>query len=224
MDELKSKEREELDFWLNVWNKKILDTGCWTEDVYSLIGEEKRIESYENQREKEGKAQGYRILSLARKPRNYFDGKVVIEIGQGCCGLLEMSNARIKIAIEPLAEQFRDNNLLLQNERGAVYLSCGAESMPLLSEYADIVIASNCLDHVDDIGQSIAEIYRVLKIGGEVFINVEIDHPPTACEPHSLRYGDIVELFKYFRTVFIVSETNNDGRKWVRAVYEKVAF
>ena len=224
MGELKSKDREELDFWLNVWNKKNLDTGCWTEDVYSLIGEEKRIESYEKQREKEGKAQGCRILSLARKPRNYFDGKVVIEIGPGCCGLLEMSNARIKIAIEPLAEQFRDNNLLLQNERGAVYLSCSAESMPLMSEYADIAIAANCLDHVDDIGQSIAEIYRVLKIGGEVFINVEIDHPPTACEPHSLSYGDIVELFNSFRTVFIVSETNNDGRKWVRAVYEKVAF
>ena len=223
MDELKSKEKEELDFWLNVWNKKILETGCWTEDVYSLIGEEKRIESYEKQREKEGKAHGYRILSMAKKPLNYFDDKVVIEIGPGCCGLLEMCSARTKIAIEPLAEQFRDNNLLLQNERGAVYLSCSSESMPLMSEYADIVIAANCLDHVDDINQSIAEIYRVLKIGGEVFVNVEIDHPPTACEPHSLSYGDVVELFKYFRNVFIVSKTNNDGRKWVRAVYKKVA-
>jgi ubiquinone/menaquinone biosynthesis C-methylase UbiE len=182
-----------------------------------------RIESYDKQREKEGKAQGYRILSLAKKPRNYFDGKVVVEIGPGCCGLLEMSNARIKVAIEPLAEKFRDNNLLLKNEGGAVYLTCSAESMPLMSEYADIVIASNCLDHVDDIDQSIAEIHRVLKIGGEVFVNVEIDHPPTECEPHSLSYDDIVELFKYFRTLFIEGVTNDDGRKWVRAVFEKVA-
>jgi ubiquinone/menaquinone biosynthesis C-methylase UbiE len=92
-----------------------------------------------------------------------------------------------------------------------------------MSEYADIVIVSNCLDHVDDIEKSIAEINRVLKIGGEVFVNVEIDHPPTDCEPHSLSYDDIVGLFKYLRTVFIESVTNDDGRKWVRAVFEKVA-
>ena len=222
-EKLNTKEKEELDFWINVWNKKIIDTGCWTEDVYSLIGEEKRIDSYEKQREKEGKAQGYRILSLAKWPRDYFDDKVVIEIGPGCCGLLEMSNARTKIAIEPLAEQFRNNNLLLKNDRGALYLTSGAESIPLMSEYADIVIASNCLDHVNDLIESITEIHRVLKISGEVFVNVEIDHPPTECEPHSLSYNDIVQLFKMFRTVFIEKATNDDGRKWVRAVFKKVA-
>lgn len=223
MDKLNSKGCEELNFWINVWNKKIIETGCWTEDVYSLIGEEKRIDSYEKQREKEGKAQGYRILSLAKWPRDYLDDKVVVEIGPGCCGLLEMSKARLKIAIEPLAEQYRDNNLLLKNEGGAVYLTCGAESMPLMSEYADIVIAANCLDHVDDIEKSIAEINRVLKIGGEIFVNIEIDHPPTECEPHSLSFDDIIALFKYYRSVFIESVTNDDGRKWVRAVYKKIA-
>ena len=116
---MRPKETEELGFWINVWNKKIVETGCWTEDVYTLIGEEKRIDSYDQQREKEGKAQGFRILGLAKKPRNYFDGKVVIEIGPGCCGLLEMSNASVKIAIEPLSQGYRDNSLLLKNERGA---------------------------------------------------------------------------------------------------------
>jgi ubiquinone/menaquinone biosynthesis C-methylase UbiE len=134
---------------------------------------------------------------LAKWPRDYLDGKVVVEIGPGCCGLLEMSKARLKIAIEPLAELYRNNNLLLKTEGGTVNLTCGAESMPLMSEYADIVIAANCLDHVDDIQKSIAEIYRVLKIGGEVFVNVEIDHPPTDCEPHSFSYNDIVQLFKH---------------------------
>ena len=221
MENIDIKGSEELNFWLNVWNKKIIETGCWTEDVYSLIGEEKRIDSYWEQREKEGKAQGYRILGLAKKPRDYLDGKIVIEIGPGCCGLLEMSNASVKIAIEPLAQQYRDNGLLIQNERGAVYLNCGAESMPLMTSYADIVIAANCLDHVDNIEKSISEIHRVLKIGGEVFVNIEIDHPPTECEPHSLAYSDVIELFKNFKTINIESMTNNDGRKWLRAVYKK---
>jgi len=223
MGKLKIKESEEINFWINVWNKKIIETGCWTEDVYTLIGEEKRIDTYEEQREKEGKAQGYRILGLAKKPRNYFDGKVVVEIGPGCCGLLEMSNARVKIAIEPLSEQYRDNNLLLKNERGTVYLTCGAESMPLMSEYADIVIAANCLDHVDDIEKTMSEIHRVLKVGGEVFVNVEIDHPPTDCEPHSLTYSDVVNLFLSFKKKTIESVTNDDNRKWLRGVFEKVS-
>ena len=222
MADLQSKEKDELDFWINVWNKKIIETGCWTEDVYLLIGEEKRVESYGKQREKEAKAQGFRILGLARKPRDYFDDKVVIEIGPGCCGLLEMSNARIKIAVEPLAERYRDNGLLLKNERGVVYLTCGAESLPLMSEYADIVVASNCLDHVDDIEKAISEIHRVLKQGGELFLNVEIDHPPSVCEPNSLSYDDILRLFKNFQNIFIITDVNQDSRKWVRAVYKKV--
>jgi len=222
MPNLKTKNDAELDFWINVWNKKIIETGCWTEDVYSLIGEEKRIESYDRQREKEAKAQGYRILGMARKPRDHFNNKVVIEIGPGCCGLLEMSNARVKIAIEPLSQQYQDNHLLLRNDRGTVYLTCGSESIPLMSEYADIVIASNCLDHVDDIERSVSEIHRILKTGGELFLNVEVDHPSSVCEPHSLSYDDIVSLFKEFETVFIVTDINMDSRKWVRAVYKKV--
>jgi SAM-dependent methyltransferase len=221
MDRLPSKENNELDFWINVWNKKIVETGCWTEDVYALIGEEKRIEDYDKQREKEAKAQGYRILGMARKPRDYFDNKVVVEIGPGCCGLLEMSNARIKIAIDPLSGKYRDNNLLLKNERGAVYLTCGSESMPLMAEYADIVVASNCLDHVEDIEKSISEIYRILKTGGELFLGIEIDHPPSVCEPHSLSYNDVIKLFSKFQITFVNVDMNNDGRKWVRAVYKK---
>jgi SAM-dependent methyltransferase len=216
-----TKQTTELDFWINVWNKKIIETGCWTEDVYSLIGEEKRIDSYDQQREKEGKAQGFRILSLAQKPRDYFDNKVVVEIGPGCCGLLEMSNARVKVAIEPLAEQYRAHGLLLKNERGAAYLTCGSESIPLMSDYADIVVASNCLDHVEDIRASVSEIYRILKVGGEFFLNVEIDHPPSVCEPHSLTFEDVLNLFKEFETVFIRTDVNADSRKWVRAVYKK---
>ena len=222
MPNFQNKESAELDFWINVWNKKIIDTGCWTEDVYSLIGEEKRIECYEKQREKEGKAQGFRILGLARKPRDYFDNKVVVEIGPGCCGLLEMSNARIKVAIEPLSEKYRDNNLLLKNERGTVYLTCGSESIPLMSEYADIVVASNCLDHVEDIARSLSEIHRILRKGGELFLNMEIDHAPSVCEPHSLSYEAAMALFKEFDKDFDVTEVDQEGRKWVRAVYKKI--
>lgn len=218
----KTKNNAELDFWINVWNKKITETGCWTEDVYSLIGQEKRIESYDKQREKEARAQGFRILGMAKKPRDFFDNKVVVEIGPGCCGLLEMSNARVKIAIEPLSEQYRDNHLLLKDDRGTVYLTCGSESIPLMSEYADIVVASNCLDHVDDMQESVLEIHRILKTGGELFLSVEIDHPSSVCEPHSLSYSNVLTLFKEFETVFIVRDIDPDSRKWVRAVYKKV--
>lgn len=220
-EKLHDKGDEELSFWINVWNKKIIEAGYWTSDTLALVGIDKPMPTYDENRENEARAQAYRLLGMARKPKDYLKDKAVVEIGPGCCGALEMTDARIKIAIEPLAEKYRNNSLLLRNDHGAVYLSCGSESIPLMSEYADIVIASNCLDHVVDIEQSVAEIYRILKKGGELFLNIEIDHPPSPCEPHSLSYDDLITLFRHFKPAFINKDTDNDGRKWVRAVYGK---
>ena len=49
---------------------------------------------------------------------------------------------------------------------------CDANNMPFKSEYADIVICSDMLEHTQDPIGAIREIYRVLKKGGKAYICV----------------------------------------------------
>jgi SAM-dependent methyltransferase len=162
------------------------------------------------------------ILWMAKKPKGYLEGKTVVEIGPGCCCALEVSGARTKIAVEPLAQQYKDNKLLLDGDYGVTYLNQGSERIPLFDNYADVVIASNCLDHVENLEKSVKEIFRILKKGGELFLNLEIDHAPTECEPFALSMEDVKDTFKAFKTVFInTTKDKKDGRVWLRAVYKK---
>ena len=217
----KEKETAELDFWINVWNKKIID------DVVKKHGLNNSNDSkfdlfYKEERKIIARNQLSGLLWMAKKPEGYLDGKVVIEIGPGCCCGLDVSKASMKILVEPIAEAYRDNNLLIDNGQSALYLTCGSEKIPLFGDYADVVIASNSLDHVEDINASVAELWRVLKPKGELFLNIEINHEPTVCEPFAPKYDDVVALFKDgFQTVFIDQTTNPDGREWVRAVFKK---
>jgi SAM-dependent methyltransferase len=213
------KEDSELDFWINVWNKNIIEK---VRKETGLNPEDERFEqAYDKERVDVANGQLSGILWMAKKPAGYLDGKVVVEMGPGCNCALEVSNARVKIAIEPIAERYRDNNLLLRGNDSVVYLNVGSEKIPLSSNFADVFVASNCLDHVDDIDATIKEIYRVLKPGGEFFLNVEINHEPTDCEPYALKYQDVVDLFRSFETEFINQMKNPDGREWVRAVFRK---
>ncbi|GEM_PF-2124342 len=216
----KEKEAHELDFWINVWNKKIVDrvigkNGLDTNDPENIS----RL--YDVERMKVAKDQLSGLLWMAKKPEGYLDGKIVVEIGPGCCCGLDVSNAKMKILVEPVAEAYRDNGLLLKNNDSALYLTCGSEKIPIFGNYVDVVIASNSLDHVEDINASVAEFRRILKPGGEFFLNLEINHEPTVCEPFALKYNEVADLFSSFETVFMEQTKNPDGRDWVRAVFKK---
>lgn len=214
------KEDNELDFWMNVWNKRIIED---VQKQSNLSVSDKEFSTYYNkQRIVVAESQLDGILWMAKKPKSYLDDKIVLEIGPGCCCALEVSGAKTKIAIEPLSERYRLNDLLLKNNDSVIYLTCGSEKIPLFSNYADIVIASNSLDHVEDIIESIKEINRILKPGGELFLNIEINHEPTECEPFSLSKDDVISLFSFFETVFIEETGNPTDREWVRAVFKKM--
>lgn len=214
------KGDNELDFWINVWNKNIINRTLSKNKLKKSQG--RQFEKlYHQERIIEANSQLSGILSMAKKPKKYLDNKTVVEIGPGCCCALEVSNAKVKIAIEPLAERYRNNNLLLDDNFTVTYLNMGSEKIPLFSNYADVVIASNCLDHVENITDSINEIYRILKPGGELFLNIEIDHAPTVCEPFSLKYSDLKHLFRDFETEFIFKMNYEINRVCARAVYRK---
>ena len=67
-----------------------------------------------------------------------------------------------------------------------IYLSCGAEQIPLPTHYVDVVFSMNSLDHVDNLDRVCAEIRRVLKPGGYFIGSLNLDEPATVCEPWTL--------------------------------------
>ncbi len=64
-----------------------------------------------------------------------------------------------------------------------VYLSIGAENLPLLDDCADLIICRNALDHMPNPRTTLNEISRILKRDGVMFASVDIGGPPTPDEP-----------------------------------------
>jgi len=66
---------------------------------------------------------------------------------------------------------------ILNNQRHIrkLYLAL-AEALPLEDESADIVVATEALEHVFDLDKTLKECYRVLKKGGEMFIQVPLEN------------------------------------------------
>jgi ubiquinone/menaquinone biosynthesis C-methylase UbiE len=64
-----------------------------------------------------------------------------------------------------------------------IYLSMGAENLPLLDEFADLVICRNALDHMLDPSITTKELWRILNKNGALFVSVDIGGAPTPDEP-----------------------------------------
>ena len=125
------------------------------------------------------------LREAAIEDERFFDGKVVVDIGPGPLGFPDACPARVSIGVDPLAERYREHGLLLEASE-ALYLSVGAESIPLTSGTVDVVVARNSLDHVDDPQAVLTEARRLLRPGGTLILNFDVGHAPTATEPHAL--------------------------------------
>jgi SAM-dependent methyltransferase len=116
---------------------------------------------------------------------SWVEGKTVVSLGCGCTGDLAAFPAAVKIAIDPLLYAYQQLGMLVRDEIGSrtVYLSLEAEHLPLLDDFADLVICRNALDHMPDPAVSVKEIWRVLNQDGALFVSVDIGGEPTPDEP-----------------------------------------
>jgi SAM-dependent methyltransferase len=121
----------------------------------------------------------------------------VVDVGPGPLGFPDACPARVSIGVEPLAERFREHGLLLDGT-AAIYLPAGAESIPLVSGSVDVVVTRNSLDHVTSPPSATAEIARILRPGGTLLVSVDVDHPATATEPHTLTLDGVRRLLSDF--------------------------
>jgi len=133
------------------------------------------------------------FTELSGVDRDFYDNKIVLDIGCGPRGSLEWAtNAKRRIGLDPLVNSYRKLGI---NDHEMEYVHSGAEKMPFDDGYFDIVTSYNSLDHVDDFKKVALEICRILKPGGEFLIVVEIHAQPTIAEPVVLPW-DFLDVFK----------------------------
>jgi SAM-dependent methyltransferase len=121
---------------------------------------------------------------LGQEP-TWLDDKTVVSIGCGCTGDLVAFPCRNKIAIDPLLYVYQKLGLLISDEVGGrtIYLSLGAEELPLLDDCADLVICRNALDHMPKPEVALKEMCRILDQYGALFLSVDIGGEATPDEP-----------------------------------------
>ncbi len=115
---------------------------------------------------------------------SYYNGKVVLDIGCGPRGSLEWASmASRRIGLDPLAQEYLR---LGAAQHQMEYVADPSEQIPLQDAECDAVFSFNSLDHVKDVDRTIEEIKRVVRPGGLFLLLVEVNHSPTACEPHKI--------------------------------------
>jgi predicted SAM-dependent methyltransferase len=93
---------------------------------------------------------------------------------------------------------------------------------PIASEFYDYIKANDILEHLDDVVKVMEELYRILKVGGELFIRVPDGRIPEAiwADPTHKR-GFVPVSFDYF--IPDTHSYNNYGF-YTTAKFEKVSF
>lgn len=123
-----------------------------------------------------------------------YNGKIILDIGCGPRGSLEWASMALRrIGLDPLAKEYLR---LGANQHQMEYIAASSEKIPLKDAECDAVFSFNSLDHVEDVDQTLKEIKRIVRPGGVFLLLVEVNHPPTHCEPHELKPSEVVDFLK----------------------------
>lgn len=132
---------------------------------------------------------------------DFYNNKRILDIGCGPRGSLEWADmASVRIGLDPLADSYQQ---LGANQHKMIYVASPAEKIPFPKNYFDVVSSFNSLDHVDNLDQTIKEIIRIVAPGGNFLLTVEVNHPPTRCEPISFSW-DVTR--KFFQDLDLLTE------------------
>ena len=110
----------------------------------------------------------------------------VLEIGSGPVGLIAFLEASTRIAIDPLCEFYSTQPALVEYRNPDVkYENVKGEHIPYEDESFDMIIIENVIDHVENAGGVMEEIFRLLKPGGVLYLTVNL-HPPWGAFLHRI--------------------------------------
>lgn len=123
---------------------------------------------------------------------SFYGDKKILDIGCSPRGSLEWAEmASERVGLDPLVGSYKKLGI---ERHKMTYVEAFSEKIPYPNGYFDVVSSVNSLDHLDDLDKSIAEIIRVTAPGGDFLLLVEVNHPPTRCEPITFSW-EITEKF-----------------------------
>jgi SAM-dependent methyltransferase len=129
----------------------------------------------------------YRNLMLAiagEQSLDFLQDKIVADFGCGPCGSLCWAKpARVRIGIDVLADAYTRLGIARHD---TCYVCATETSIPLPSNYVDVLFTVNAMDHVNKFGVMCDELLRILAPGGEVIGSFNLHERPTPCEPQML--------------------------------------
>jgi SAM-dependent methyltransferase len=185
-DPVAAKHNAQLRWWLEEWEPVVQAGGLKPSDALTFLDTDEIARTYWGRRWQLARSQVQRVITEAGIDQaDYFDGKVVAEVGSGPLGFPDACPARISIGVDPLAGRYADHGLLLPDSP-AIYLSAGAENIPLLTSSVDVALARNTLDYVDDPDRAVRELGRILRPGGLLILLFDVDHVPSPTQPNAL--------------------------------------
>lgn len=103
---------------------------------------------------------------------------VVLEVGCGPARTISKMRGRLRIGVDPLLPFPHLANLRDElNSDGVVYVAAVGEALPVRTGAVDATLCVNVLDHVLNPELVVAEIARVLRPRGWLFLNCDVDQP-----------------------------------------------
>ena len=127
----------------------------------------------------------------------------VIEIGAGpypAVAAAAKGWARC-VAVDPIAKGYVQEDLVPEAAKKVVYIAAPGEQIPLPAGFADLLVIENCLDHVTDPERVVAEIRRLLRPGGYLWLFVDLSNHKDEMHPHPFNEERVRALLRSFQVV-----------------------
>jgi SAM-dependent methyltransferase len=117
-------------------------------------------------------------------------GCTVLDAGCGPFGSIDLRDAGLVIGLDPLATQYQDAYGFDDN---VLILASPAEAIPLLDRSVDAVVCVNALDHFFKPYEALAEMWRVLRVGGRFVLATDVGGAPA--HPCNIQQADLDAFF-----------------------------
>jgi len=122
-------------------------------------------------RQQRAKNHWSRLVSILKEQISLKPNDKILDIGCGPCGMINCFDIGERYGLDPLIDYYLSN---FDMPRETKWVRGIGESLPFKDEHFDVVIATDTLDHVEEPGKVLAEIKRVLKEGGFLFLTINI--------------------------------------------------
>ncbi len=153
----------------------------------------------EEERERKAEREFCRYPKLIEEMGLYLirtDNKIVLDIGCGPRGILSCLEARLKIGLDPLIDEYKkyyDLTFLDVTKKGV------GEKIPFTNDSFDLVTSVNSLDHCSNPIKVVNEIRRVLKPSGYFGVHFCLDlaknnpHPSHSLNISKKKFHDMID-------------------------------